>query len=80
MSIKVFYLTTLLDFFPEKLGDISEEQGERFYQNLSTIKERFLRHCDTDMMSNYCWSTQRDCPETAHYKKSLKRLFSEMSE
>lgn len=32
MSIKVHYLHSHLYHFPENLGDMSEEQGERFHQ------------------------------------------------
>ena len=31
MSIKLHYLFSHLDYFPENLGDVSEEQGERFH-------------------------------------------------
>lgn len=34
MSIKVHYLHSHLDSFPDNLGDLSEEQGERFHQDL----------------------------------------------
>ena len=30
MSIKLYYLYSHLDYFPENLGDVSEEQGEKF--------------------------------------------------
>ena len=31
MSIKLHYLFSHLDFFPENLGNVSKEQGERFH-------------------------------------------------
>lgn len=34
MSNKVHYLHSRLDRFPENLGDLSEEQGERFHQDI----------------------------------------------
>ena len=39
MSIKVYYLHRHLDYFPENLGGLSEEQGELFHQHLRTMKE-----------------------------------------
>lgn len=33
MSMKVHYLHSHSDRFPENLGDMSEEQGERFHQD-----------------------------------------------
>ena len=37
MSIKIHYLHSHLDKFPAKLGDASEEQGERFHQDIKKI-------------------------------------------
>lgn len=41
MSIKVHYLHSHLDRFPENLGDTSEEQGERFHQDIKTMEDRY---------------------------------------
>ena len=40
MSIELHYLFSHLDYFPENLGDVSEEQGERFHQDIRTMEER----------------------------------------
>ena len=32
MSVKVHFLHSHIDYFPENLGHYSEEQGERFHQ------------------------------------------------
>lgn len=37
MSIKVHYLHSHLNRFPENIGDFSEEKGKRFHQDLKTI-------------------------------------------
>ncbi|GBP35850.1 hypothetical protein EVAR_27771_1 [Eumeta japonica] len=42
MSIKRHYLHSYLDYFPENFGDLSEERGERFQQDIRTMKERCL--------------------------------------
>jgi hypothetical protein len=39
MSLKLQYLHFHLDYFPENLGDLSEEQGERFNQDVKRWKE-----------------------------------------
>ena len=41
MSIKLHYINSYLDQFPENLGDVSEEQGELFHQDLKTIEDRY---------------------------------------
>ena len=41
MSVKVHFLHSHLDYFPENLGAMSEEQGERFHQDLKTMEKRY---------------------------------------
>ncbi|GBP30318.1 hypothetical protein EVAR_27932_1 [Eumeta japonica] len=41
MSIKLHYLHSHLDYFPENLGDLGEEQGQCFHQDIHTMKERY---------------------------------------
>ena len=73
MSIKVHYLFSHLDRFPKNLGDLSEEQGERFHQDFKTMEERYQGRWDDHMMADYCWSIMRDCSTTQHKRKSYKR-------
>ncbi|KAI6650187.1 hypothetical protein LOD99_6104 [Oopsacas minuta] len=75
MNIKVHYLFSHLDLFPENLEDLSEEQGERFHQDIKVIEERYQGRWETHMMADYCWSLQRDCPLISHNRKSNKRRF-----
>ena len=41
MSIKLHYLSSHLDYFPENLGDVSEEQEERFQQDIRTMEQKY---------------------------------------
>ena len=41
MSIKVDFLHSHLDRFPENFGNISDEQAERFHQDIKTMVERY---------------------------------------
>ena len=41
MSLKIHFLHSHLDFFPDNLGDVSDEQGERFHQDISVIEIRY---------------------------------------
>ena len=54
MSIKLYYLNSHLDRFHETLGDYSEEQGERFHQDIRTMEERYQGRWDIHMMPDYC--------------------------
>ncbi|GBP10915.1 hypothetical protein EVAR_5488_1 [Eumeta japonica] len=64
MSIKLYYLNSHLYYFPENFGDLSEEQGDRFHQDIRTMEERYLRYWNVNMMADYCWSTQNSTPDT----------------
>ena len=37
MSLKLHFLHSHLDYFPENLGAVSEEQGERFQMQLTSV-------------------------------------------
>ena len=41
MSIKVHFLFSHLDKFPDNLGDHSDEQGERFHQDLKVMEDLY---------------------------------------
>ena len=76
MSIKIHYLFSHLDRFPENLGELSEEQGERFHQDIKVMEERYQGRWDTHMMADYCWNLQRHKPFAPHARKSYKRQFA----
>jgi len=37
MSMKIHFLKSHLDFFPENLGEVSDERGERFHQDIMAM-------------------------------------------
>jgi hypothetical protein len=41
MSLKLHFLASHLDYFPPNLGDVSEEQGERFHQDMKDVERRY---------------------------------------
>ena len=41
MRVKLHYLYSHLDRFPENLGAVSDEQGKKFHQDLTTMEERY---------------------------------------
>jgi len=74
MSIKMHFLYSHLDKFPENLGDFSEEQGERFHQNIKEMERRYQGRWSITMMVDYCCMLQRE----THYvykRKSTKQSF-----
>ncbi|UYV63997.1 hypothetical protein LAZ67_2006283 [Cordylochernes scorpioides] len=41
MSLKIYFLHSHLDFFPDNLGAVSDEHGERFHQDISSMEKRY---------------------------------------
>ena len=41
MSLKIHMLHSHIDDFPENLGDVSDEHGERFLQDISRMEKRY---------------------------------------
>ncbi|KAI6658163.1 Receptor-type tyrosine-protein phosphatase epsilon-like [Oopsacas minuta] len=41
MSLKLHFLHSHLDFFPENLSAVSDEQGERFHQDILRMENRY---------------------------------------
>ena len=75
MSIKIHFLNSHLRHLPENLGAVSDEQRDRFHQELSTMEERYQGRWDKHMMADYCWSVKRDVPDKVYRRKSYKQKF-----
>ena len=60
MNIKIYFLCFQLDRYPENLGAVSNEQGERFHQNIKVIKQRYEGRWDPHMMADYYWTIMRE--------------------
>ena len=41
MSLKVPFLYSQLDFFPENIGAVSDKKGEGFHQDIQEIENRY---------------------------------------
>ena len=75
MSIKMHYLFSHIDRFPENLGAMSDEQEERFHQDIKEMETRYQGRWDAAMMADYCWTLKRDIPSVKHSRISKKRKF-----
>ena len=69
MSLKMHFLHSHLDFFPPNLGEVSDEHGETFHQDISVMETRYQGRFNPNMMGNYCWFPQRETNST-HKRKS----------
>ena len=41
MILKIHFLESHLDFFPENLGEVSDEHGERFHQDILAMEKQY---------------------------------------
>ncbi|UYV61015.1 hypothetical protein LAZ67_1003112 [Cordylochernes scorpioides] len=63
MSLKIHFLHSHLDFFPDNLGAVSDEHGERFHQDISSMEKRYQGKWSPGMLADYCWTLKRDLPQ-----------------
>ena len=71
MSLKLHFMHCHLDFFPQKysLGEVSDEHGERFHQQIATMERRYSGKWSVNMLTDFCWNVTRETPCT-NYKRS----------
>lgn len=54
MSLKIHSLHPHLDFFPENLGAVSDEHGERFHQDIMAMERRYQGKWSPRMLADFC--------------------------
>jgi len=54
MSLKIHFLHSRLDFFLENCGALSDEHGERFQQDISSMEKRYQGKWNCAMLADYC--------------------------
>jgi len=72
MSLKVHFLHSHLDYFPENLGDVSEEQGERFHQDIKEMEKipgKMERLNDARLLLDISKRPSRCFPQVKMYQK-----------
>lgn len=79
MSLKLHFLHSHLDKFPENVGHFSEEQGERFHQDIKIVETRYQGAWDVNMLADFCWMLKRESLEQNNKRKRnpLHRSFEE---
>jgi hypothetical protein len=75
MSIKVHFLDSHLDFFPENLGFVSDEHGERFHQDISYMEKRYQCKWSLSVLADYCWILKREVPQATYSRNSTTVTF-----
>ena len=60
MTIKVHFLHSHRDKFPDNCDDVSDELRERFLKGIKTMEEHYQKWWYKRIMTDYCWSIKRD--------------------
>ncbi|XP_076036895.1 uncharacterized protein LOC143022524 [Oratosquilla oratoria] len=71
MSLKVHILDAHLHKFKENMGAYSEEQGERFHQDILEFERRYQGSYNENMMGDYIWGQIRE--SNLQYKRKSRR-------
>lgn len=74
MSLKIHFLHSHLDFFPQNLGAVSDEQGERAHQDLMKIERNYQGFWDKSMLGDYCWTLIRETEPTKYKRQSYNAI------
>lgn len=72
MSLKVHILDAHLNKFKENMGAFSEEQGERFHQDIMDFERRYQGQYNENMMGDYIWGLVRES-DLQYNRKSRKQ-------
>lgn len=75
MSLKLHFLFSHLEKFPENVGAFSEEMGERFHQDFKEHEIHYQGKWNERMIADYCWTLKRSDTSTHHRRKTLTRSF-----
>jgi hypothetical protein len=80
MSIKMHFLHSHLDFFPDNLGDVSDEHGERFHQDIATMEQRYQGRMNASMLGDYCWFLVRETNNQYNRQNKSLQYFTNTSD
>jgi hypothetical protein len=72
MSLKIHFLSSHLDYFPENCGSVSDEQGERFHQDFAAMEGRYKGEWSPSMIADYCWTLIRGSPNSTFNRQAKK--------
>jgi len=76
MSLKIHFLESYLVFFsPENLGEVNDEDGERFNKDIMAMEKRYQGKWNSSMLADSCWRLKRDVPDAKYRRKSYASTF-----
>ena len=70
LSLKIHFLESHLNFFPDNLGEVSDEHGERFHQDIMAMEKQCQGKWTSSRLADYCWALKRDVPDATYRRNS----------
>ena len=52
MNLKLHFMDSHVEYFPENLGDYSEEQVKRFHQDIKVMEQRYQKRWAENMLAD----------------------------
>ncbi|GBN58227.1 hypothetical protein AVEN_102155-1 [Araneus ventricosus] len=74
MLLKIHFLHSHLEFYPENLGSVSDEHGEQFHQAISNMGARYQGKWNPKMLADYFWTFKMDIPQAKHSRQKTGHL------
>jgi len=72
LSVKIHFLSSHLDFFPENCGSVSDKPSERFHQDIAAMEGRYKGKWSPSMLADYCWTLMHD-PLNSMFNRKAKK-------
>ncbi|UYV80917.1 hypothetical protein LAZ67_19002179 [Cordylochernes scorpioides] len=77
MSLKIYFLHSHLDLFSDNLGAVSDEHGERFHQDISSMEKRY--QALQNLVENRQWVSS-DTTHFAIYDEYVDRVLRRLGD
>ena len=74
MLLKLHTLHSHIDEFKDNIGNYSEEQGERFHQNVKSFEVHYKGQYNKSMMRDHIWNIVHES-ELMYNRQSRKKTF-----
>ena len=74
MSLKVHFLHSDVNYFPENLGAYSENQVERFHKDLITIEKCNQERLHVHIIAYYYWGLKKETSNAGNRKRNRKSI------
>ena len=75
MSLKLHFLNSHLNFFRDNLGNVSEEYGKKFHQDIQVMEKSYQGRWNEAMMGDYARNLMRKCNTTCKRKIIQTSIF-----